>query len=212
MAIPADPTIKGIVEEALKRGGRFPVQSSDIRDATDNQFQEVKSDLRRPFQRHPLLETTKTVTLETGIRIYDVPEDYNILVSFRLVDPDTSNRTPILVTDIDDPAVTPTSLTEGIPAAGYIFNQKLVLTPTPDKDYNLVWRYYSDIELMDEDSDRFITILREWRSLWVQGVTVKTMQRFDDERYQLELQVYGSMLGTRLVDALTIVQVQYQDV
>jgi hypothetical protein len=70
-----------------------------------------------------------------------------------------------------------------------------LLYPVPDlSTYGILTRYYVDLSKLDEDGTTFRQLLREWRSLWIQGIAVKSMQRFDEDRYQLELGVYNTML------------------
>jgi hypothetical protein len=83
----------------------------------------------------------------------------------------------------------------GIPRSAALSGQEFLLCPVPDKStYGLQNRYYVDLSKLDETGDLFVQLLREWRSVFIQGVAVKTMQRFDEDRYQLELSVYDRML------------------
>ena len=75
----------------------------------------------------------------------------------------------------------------------------------------ILWDYWFDIDRLDETAAPFVRMLREWRSLWIQGVAVKTMQRYDDDRYQLELQVYQVMLDGLAAKSSDVAQVRYQN-
>lgn len=67
--------------------------------------------------------------------------------------------------------------------------------PAPDHDrYACVMTYTPNLTLLDESSTLFIKHLRERRALWVQGLKVEVMQRYDDERYPLAFQVWQAML------------------
>jgi hypothetical protein len=85
-----------------------------------------------------------------------------------------------------------------LPRRCAIFNQEFYLQPTPDKStYGLVHHYYADLSKVDEASNLFIQLLREWRSLWIQGVAAYTAQEYDDERFPAFWSMYQGML-TRL--------------
>jgi hypothetical protein len=97
----------------------------------------------------------------------------------------------------------------GTPRVASIFSQEYLLYPIPDDGpYGLLNRYFMDISKLDEAGDLFIQLLREWRSLWLQGVAVKTMQRFDEDRYQSELNVYQAML-TGLANQTCMIKPMY---
>jgi hypothetical protein len=66
--------------------------------------------------------------------------------------------------------------------------------PTADKYYPIWMWYRPNLTQLDETDSVFIKHLRERRHLWVQGVKVKTMARYDDERYPLEKQIWEQML------------------
>jgi hypothetical protein len=92
-----------------------------------------------------------------------------------------------------DKRLYPTSI--GIPTFAAINGDEFLLYPVPDKStYGLLNRYSVDLALVDEAGLLFVKLLREWRSTWIQGVAVKSMQRFDEDRYQGELNVYKQML------------------
>jgi hypothetical protein len=81
-----------------------------------------------------------------------------------------------------------------------------------DTTYALWWDYWSNLDRIDETGTVFTRHLRDHRSLWVQGVAVKTMQRYDEDRYQLELQVYNNMLDAYAGYSAGVGQVNYTDV
>ncbi len=100
----------------------------------------------------------------------------------------------------------------GRPFHASLYDQEFLLYPTPDKIYGLMNRYWADISLLDETSDLFVQLLREWRSVWIQGIAVKSMQRFDEDRYQSELGVYNNMLTGLASETCQVSQVQFRDV
>ncbi len=98
----------------------------------------------------------------------------------------------------------------GVPQQASLSGQEFLLYPVPDKAYGLINRYWADLSMLDEDGPVFIQLLREWRSIFVQGVTVKTMQRYDEDRYQGELQVYNFMLDSLVPQTCRVTQIIQQ--
>jgi hypothetical protein len=83
-----------------------------------------------------------------------------------------------------------------------LFNQEFYLYPVPDKStYGLVHHYYADLSKVDEASTLFIQLLREWRSLWIQGIAAYTAQRYDDERFPAFWQLYQAQLQRLAYDS-----------
>lgn len=100
----------------------------------------------------------------------------------------------------------------GLPMTASIFAQEYILYPIPDKStYGLQSRYWSDLSKLDEAEALFIQLLREWRNIWIQGIAVKTMQRFDEDRYISELQIYNAMLDMLASKAASVGQVVFND-
>lgn len=67
--------------------------------------------------------------------------------------------------------------------------------PAPDHDrYACIMTYVPNLTLLDEASTLFIKHLRERRALWIQGLKVEVMQRYDDDRYLSALSVWQDML------------------
>lgn len=114
-----------------------------------------------------------------------------------------------LPTDIDRE---PFSLTLGRPIKAARFADEFTLYYVPDKVYGLLFRYYIDIDQLDEADTIFVNLLRELRSVWIQGIAVKTMQRYDEDRYQLELGVYQQMLTYLTVQTTLVSQMQFRDI
>ncbi len=87
--------------------------------------------------------------------------------------------------------------TIGTPTDASLVGQEFLLYPVPDKStYGLINRYWGDLSKLDESGGLFVQLLREWRSIWIQGIAVKSMQRHDEDRYQSELSVYNFMLDS----------------
>lgn len=82
------------------------------------------------------------------------------------------------------------------PAWYEVVNQNtLRVWPPPDKDYPLLLKYIPNLTRLDETGTTFVKHLRERAALWVQGVKVRTMARYDDDRYTTEKQIYDGMLA-----------------
>ena len=100
----------------------------------------------------------------------------------------------------------------GCPQIAATYAQEILLYPVPDNTpYGLLNRYYVDLSSLDETGALFVQLLREWRSLFIQGIAVKTMQRFDEDRYQLELSIYENFLGVLSTQTCQVTQVGYRD-
>jgi hypothetical protein len=100
----------------------------------------------------------------------------------------------------------------GTPAVATVFNQEYLLYPVPDlSTYGLLSRYWVDLSRIDETSALFVQLLREWRSTWIQGIAVKTMQRFDEDRYRNELGVYKLMLDLLASQTCRVSQTRFYD-
>lgn len=100
----------------------------------------------------------------------------------------------------------------GRPLKAALVASEVWLDYAPDIQYCILFTYYPHLDRLDEAGTVFLKALREWRTIWVQGVTVKTMQRYDDERYPGELSVYQVMLNALAARSSSIGQVMYQDV
>ena len=85
MAIPSDPTVTSIVTEGLKRGGRVNPSATQITDATEHQFREVKSDIMQRSSRHPSLVTQAVIATVDGQSRYTWPTDADDIRSIVLV-------------------------------------------------------------------------------------------------------------------------------
>lgn len=289
MALPANPTVTSIVTQGLKRAGRTSPSATQITEATDHAFQEVKADIMLIASTHPnLLATATTVTTrgqqryatpiesneQVGISLLDGPDDWrgtaqggsaraiifaatlaavsdDLVGKYILITSGTGIEEYREITSYDSGTKTATvdanwssiptagstylivdryqqlwpigtysefdkitsSSVLGLPSRAAIFSQEFLLYPVPDKStYGLLNRYWVDLSKLDEEGDLFIQLLREWRSVWIQGVAVKSMQRFDEDRYQSELNVYKLMLDLLTSQTCQVRQVRCFDV
>ena len=77
-----------------------------------------------------------------------------------------------------------------------VVNQNtLRVWPPPDKHYPLLVKYIPNLTRLDETGPTFVKHLRERMALWVQGIKVRTMARYDMDRYETEKQIYDNMLA-----------------
>lgn len=279
MSVPSNPTVAGICQKGLERGGQYHPDDDQLALAEDDFLQEVKADIMRvaPFNR--LFAVTATAPTKRGQQRYAIPDDHNQSLMLYLLDgPDewrgtalsggsisltvpttfdgtddtligkwmilTGNGTgtgqyrQILTFNtslrqlvVDTPwTIVPDSTSTfliakerhclypdnfdelysrnldaepnvGKPRRCSMFNQEFYMNPVPDKDYGLVHHYYADLSKVDESSDLFIQLLREWRSLWIQGIAAYTMQRYDDERFTQQWALYQSQLQRLAFDS-----------
>ena len=67
--------------------------------------------------------------------------------------------------------------------------------PAPDKVYPILLTYRSNLTRLDDTAGTtFIKHLRERRVLWVEGIKTKTMERYDDERFPTQKQIWETLL------------------
>lgn len=100
----------------------------------------------------------------------------------------------------------------GVPKEASLNGQEFLLYPVPDKStYGLINRYWADLSKVDEAGTLFVQLLREWRSIWIQGVAVKSMQRNDEDRYQMELGTYNYMLDNLVPQTCRVTPVRQYD-
>ena len=80
-----------------------------------------------------------------------------------------------------------------LPRLYSIVGYTLRIWPPPDIMYAILMDYSPNVTRIDEQSDVFVKWLRERSTLVKQGIKVKTMQLFDDDRYPAELQRWEQM-------------------
>lgn len=100
----------------------------------------------------------------------------------------------------------------GRPSAGAIYGQTLYTDMAADKVYGLYWSYFSALDRLDETGALFVKLLREWESVWIQGVAAYLCQRYDDDRAASTMQLYQGMLAGLETEACAVGQVRYHDV
>lgn len=99
----------------------------------------------------------------------------------------------------------------GRPFVASTFADEFNLYYVPDKVYGLLFKYYADLDQLNDTGDVFVNLLREWRSIWIQGIAVKTDQRYDEDRYQTEYGIYQAMLAELANQSCNIGQVTFRD-
>lgn len=100
----------------------------------------------------------------------------------------------------------------GTPRVSSLYGDEFLLYPTPElSTYGLFFRYFVDLDQIDEAGTLFLNLLREWRSLWIQGIAVKCNQRYDEDRYQVELQVYKTMLEALTGQTARVIRKRFID-
>lgn len=151
-------------------------------------------------------------TPATRVAIVDLPWlNIPTTTSTYLIVNQTHQLFPITAIEDFEKIETPSYL--DVPVYATEFNQEFLLHPIPDKStYGLLNRYYVDLSKLDETGDLFIQLLREWRSLWIQGIAVKSMQRFDEDRYQTELGTYNFMLDSLAAQTCSVRASYFKDV
>ena len=96
--------------------------------------------------------------------------------------------------------------TKGRPTCGALDGETFYMNIPPDKIYPMIWTYYRDIDQMDEDSTQFIKILREWRNIFVEGVTAKSMVLYDDNRQYEHIKIYQYMIDRLRSETISFTQ------
>lgn len=105
-----------------------------------------------------------------------------------------------------------TPFTQCTPSTATTVNRQIWLNNAPDKTYVLLYDYWQALDQLDETDPVFLGHLRKFRNIWTQGIAVKTMQRYDEDRYNTEINVYNAMLDMYGSEAANVGQVTYRDV
>jgi hypothetical protein len=95
---------------------------------------------------------------------------------------------------------------KGLPVGGALEGETFYMNVPPDKIYPLIWTYYQDIDQMDEDGTQFTKILREWRNIFVEGVTAKSMVLYDDNRQYEHIKIYQYMIDRLRSETISFTQ------
>jgi hypothetical protein len=146
--------------------------------------------------------TTKTATVPTWTTTPDNTTTYLIATDHRLL------------WHIDKASKWNTIPNPGLRGRSYsaaTFGRELYLEHSADKVYVLWWNYWSHLDRMDNAGTVVLGHIREYLSLWIQGIATKCMQRFDEDRYQGELQVYLAMLNSYEQEGATVSAIQFSD-
>lgn len=147
--------------------------------------------------------TTKTATVSTWATTPDSTTTYLIATDHRVLwHIDKASQW----NSIPNPGL------RGRSYAAATFGRTLYLEHTPDKSYVLWWNYWSHLDRMDNAGSVVLGHIREYLSLWQQGLSVKLDQRYDEDRYQIELQVYLAMLTAYEQEGSTVSAIQSFDV
>jgi hypothetical protein len=99
-----------------------------------------------------------------------------------------------------------------IPRHGALEGESLWLDYAPDKVYVLHWNYWADLDRLDESGTVFVKLLREWRSLWIQGVAAYTARRYDDDRFVPFITLYQAKLDALSPETCAVGQGRFTDV
>ena len=83
------------------------------------------------------------------------------------------------------------------PRSGMIWNDQLYVQKVPDKTYPLWYQYWVNILKVDvaDTNTRHQNMMANWRSFFVQGIFLKTLQNEDDTRAIAETLMYRDMLS-----------------
>ena len=92
MPIPSSPAIASIVTEALKRAGRTTPSVTQISDATEHQFREVKSDISMKAALIPELLTQEMEIVVSGKSYYPWPAAIEQMQSVQLIESTTEGK------------------------------------------------------------------------------------------------------------------------
>lgn len=83
------------------------------------------------------------------------------------------------------------------PESGMIWNDQIYVQKVPDKTYPLWYQYWVNILKVDiaDTNTRHQKMLSNFRSLFTEGVFVKTLQNEDDARFTSEYLIYRDMIS-----------------
>lgn len=86
-----------------------------------------------------------------------------------------------------------------------------VFDKAPDRVYIIEWEYWAALDRLDDAGTVFLRHLREWSALYIQGIGIRVMTRFDEDRRNTETQIYNQMLAEYASTACNIVDGTYTD-
>lgn len=93
-----------------------------------------------------------------------------------------------------------------------LVGRQLWLNTSPPQKLVMWVTYWYALDQLDEADTLFTGHLRKFRNLWVQGIAVKVMQRYDEDRYTNESGIYRSMLQAYAGRSSGVGQVQFRDI
>jgi hypothetical protein len=67
-----------------------------------------------------------------------------------------------------------------------------VFDKAPDRVYIIEWEYWAALDRLDDAGRVFLRHLREWSALYMQGIGIRVMTRFDEDRRNTETQIYNA--------------------
>lgn len=86
-----------------------------------------------------------------------------------------------------------------------------IFDKAPDRVYVIEWEYWAALDRLDEAGAVFLRHLREWNAIYFQGIGIRVMTRFDEDRRNTETQIYNQMLAEYASTACNIVDGTYTD-
>ncbi len=86
-----------------------------------------------------------------------------------------------------------------------------IFDKAPDRVYIMEWEYWAALDRLDDAGAVFLRHLREWNALYFQGIGIRVMTRFDEDRRNTETQIYNQMLAEYASTACNIVDGTYTD-
>ena len=86
-----------------------------------------------------------------------------------------------------------------------------VFDKAPDRVYIIEWEYWAALDRLDDAGTVFLRHLREWSALYMQGIGIRVMTRFDEDRRNTETQIYNTMLAEYASSACNILDGTFTD-
>lgn len=95
---------------------------------------------------------------------------------------------------------------------GALSGREFWLSAVPDKVYVLWWDYYAHLDLLDNAGSVVLGHIRQYYTLWSQGLSTWFCQRYDEDRYPTELKVYDELLTLYQAEASHVTSMRPYDV
>lgn len=171
-------TIRLAATDSSEAGGRIGKEIVTISGSGSGQKRQITN-----FNTTTKDATVDTVwtTIPNSTTKYLIVSEYH---PFSIIDPTTFAK----ITDRTN---------RDRPQSGMIWNDKLYIQKVPDKTYPLWYQYWVNVLKVDvaDTNTRHQAMLANWRSLFVEGIYMKTLQNEDDTRYAQTYAVYQGMLS-----------------